>query len=197
MSMIIGLTGGIGSGKSTVSSIFKKLGIDVVDADIVAREVVQKGKPALAEIAHYFGSEVVEQGILNRAKLRQIIFADESKKVWLNELLHPLIRQEMLQQLENASSEYVLLEAPLLFENSLEKYCEQVLVVDIDERSQINRAALRDDCSEEQVKAIINSQISREQRLTKANFVIDNSSSSLQQLENLVIALDKQLRALQ
>ncbi|MCP4323048.1 MAG: dephospho-CoA kinase [Alteromonadales bacterium] len=197
MSMVIGLTGGIASGKSTVSNIFKRLGVEVVDADIVARLVVQKGQPALNEIESYFGSDILENGVLNRAKLRQIIFADETKKVWLNSLLHPIIHQEMLSQLESASGDYVLLEAPLLFENSLDKYCDHVLVVDIDERSQIKRASARDGCSEDQVKAIINSQFSREKRLKKANFIIDNSVISLQQLESSVIALDKQLRALQ
>ncbi len=195
--MIIGLTGGIGSGKSTASNVFKKLGVEIVDADIVARLVVEKDQPVLTEIESYFGSDILNNGVLNRAKLRQIIFADEAKKNWLNNLLHPVILQEMLSQLNNASGDYVLFEAPLLFENGLEKYCNHVVVIDIDERSQIKRASVRDDCSVQQVKAIINSQISREKRLKKANFVIDNSRISLQQLESSVIALDKQLRALQ
>ena len=197
MSLIIGLTGGIASGKSTVSVFFKGLGIEVIDADVVARLVVQKGQPTLAKIAAYFGADIVKNGELHRSKLRQIIFSDETKKKWLNDLLHPIIRQEMLKQLKKASGAYVLLEAPLLFENKLESYCDHVLVVDIDESSQIKGASARDNCSIEQVKAIINSQIKRKNRLSKANFVIDNSTISLQQLERSVIALDKQLRALQ
>ncbi|WP_022942531.1 dephospho-CoA kinase [Psychromonas hadalis] len=197
MSLIIGLTGGIGSGKSTVANLFKGLNIEVVDADIVARLVVQKGQPALLNISKYFGLDILHKGELNRSKLRQIIFTDIQKKAWLNNLLHPLIRAEMLVQLAQAKSDYVILEAPLLFENGLQSYCDQVVVVDIDEPLQIARATSRDNTTEAQIKAIINSQISREHRLKKANFVIDNNGVSLTQLESSVIALDKQLRALQ
>jgi len=197
MSMIIGLTGGIGSGKSAVSGFFKKLGVSVVDADIVAREVVQKGQPALTQISDHFGEDILLDGELNRAKLRDVIFSDEQEKVWLNSLLHPLIRERMLAQLMLATGDYVILEAPLLFENSLQGYCDQIVVVDIDETVQITRASARDNRSHKQIKAIIDSQIGRLQRLEKANFVIDNTVITLQQLESAVIALDKQLRALQ
>lgn len=197
MSLIIGLTGGIGSGKSTVSLYFKKLNIEVVDADVVARLVVEKGQPALSEISDYFGGDILVNGELNRSKLRKIIFADETKKAWLNKLLHPIIREQMLSMLAKAKGDYVLLEAPLLFENKLEVYCDYVIAVDIDERAQVLRTASRDSCSTEQIKAIISSQISREQRLQKADFVIDNSSVSFQALETSVITLDKHLRALQ
>lgn len=197
MSLIIGLTGGIGSGKSTVSQYFKKLNIEIVDADVVARQVVKKGQPALSEISHYFGSDILQHGELNRSKLREIIFADDTKKAWLNELLHPIIRQKMLSMLANAKGDYVLLEAPLLFENKLEVYCDYVVAVDIDERTQIKRTTSRDSCSTEQIKAIIGSQISRQQRLEKADFVINNSTVSIQALETSVITLDKHLRALQ
>lgn len=197
MTLIIGLTGGIGSGKSTVSRYFKKLNVEVVDADVVARLVVEKGQPALSEISDYFGLDILENGQLNRKKLREIIFADETKKAWLNKLLHPIIRQKMLAMLKQAKGEYVLLEAPLLFENKLEGYCDYVIVVDIDERTQIIRTASRDNCNTQQIKAIINSQISRELRLQKADFIIDNSTVSLQVLETSVITLDKHLRTLQ
>jgi dephospho-CoA kinase len=197
MSLIIGLTGGIGCGKSTVSTFFKALGIEVIDADIVARLVVQKGQPAVAEISEYFGVDIIKNGELNRAKLRQIIFNDDSKKAWLNELLHPIIRKQMLAQLKEAKGKYILLEAPLLFENKLEGYCDYVIVVDISEPLQIKRATARDNNSCETIKAIIASQIDRFQRLEKADFVIDNDNISLQKLESSVIALDKQLRTLQ
>jgi len=197
MSLIIGLTGGISSGKSTVSSMFQQLGIEVVDADIVARLVVQKGQPALTKLESKFGADILKNGELNRVKLREIIFADETKKNWLNALLHPIIRHEMLRQLQSASGDYVLLEAPLLFENKLEVYCDHVIVVDVDEALQIKRATARDNCSVEQAKSIIKSQINRQQRIDKGNFIIDNSVLSLAKLESLVIALDKQLRALQ
>lgn len=194
---IIGLTGGIGSGKSCVAAFFKKLDICVVDADIVAREVVQKGQPALAKISAYFGADILCEGQLDRAKLRALIFADEQKKAWLNSLLHPLIRERMLAQLAQAQSDYVILEAPLLFENQLQDYCNKVVVVDVDEKLQIMRASSRDGSSPEQIKSIINSQINRQLRVQQADFVIDNSKLSLPELESAVIALDKQLRALQ
>lgn len=202
MSLIIGLTGGIGCGKSTVADFFKMQKIEVVDADQVARLVVQKGQPALSKISDHFGEDILCNGELNRGKLRQIIFADETQKNWLNNLLHPIIREEMLKQLHQAQARcdkngYVILEAPLLFENNLEQYCAHIIVVDIDETLQIQRATKRDNSSVKQIKAIIDSQISRKVRLQKANFIIDNSAVSLQQLENSVIALDKQLRALQ
>jgi dephospho-CoA kinase len=197
MTLIIGLTGGIGSGKSTVSAFFNALGIEVVDADIVARLVVKKGQPILDKISHYFGQDILENGELNRGKLRQIIFNDEIKKCWLNDLLHPLIRKQIFAQLAEAKGEYILLEAPLLFENKLEHYCDYVIVVDINELQQVKRASERDNSSRETIKAIIASQIGREKRLEKANFVINNDDVSLKQLENSVIALDKQLRALQ
>jgi len=197
MSIIVGLTGGIGSGKSAVSGFFKKLGVSVVDADIVAREVVQKGQPALIEISRRFGQDILLDGELNRGKLRDVIFANEQEKAWLNSLLHPLIRERMLAQLKLATGDYVILEAPLLLENNLQGVCEQVVVVDIDETVQITRASARDNRSREQIKAIIDSQIGRQQRLEKANFVIDNTVITLLELESAVIALDKQLRALQ
>jgi len=197
MSLIIGLTGGIGSGKSAVSGFFKKLGVSVVDADIVAREVVQKGEPALIEISRRFGQDILLDGELNRGKLRDVIFSNEQEKAWLNSLLHPLIRERMLAQLKLATGDYVILEAPLLLENNLQGFCEQVVVVDIDETVQITRASARDNRSREQIKAIIDSQIGRQQRLEKANFVIDNTVITLLELESAVIALDKQLRALQ
>ena len=197
MSLIIGLTGGIGCGKSTVSSFFSAQGVEVVDADKVARLVVQKGQPALALISDYFGADIIDNGHLNRAKLRAIIFSDDDKKAWLNNLLHPLIREQMLFQLQKAKGKYVLLEAPLLFENNLQQYCDFVIVVDIDEQRQVKRTVKRDKSSVEETKAIINSQISRQQRLSQADFVIDNADVTLLQLESAVIALDKQLLALQ
>lgn len=120
---VLGLTGGIGSGKSAVSAMFEELGIQVVDADIVAREVVEPGSVGLTKITAHFGDEILTSNrTLDRAKLRAIIFADESQKQWLNNLLHPLIRESMLSQLKQATSHYVILVAPLLFENGLEKY---------------------------------------------------------------------------
>ncbi|MCF2862734.1 dephospho-CoA kinase [Pseudoalteromonas sp. Cnat2-41] len=172
----LGLTGGIGSGKSTVSTLFQQLGITVVDADVVARQVVQPGTNGLAAIVSRHGrSLLLDDGSLNRAKLRDIIFADESEKQWLNALLHPLIRTEMLTQLEQAQSAYAILEAPLLFENSLDKYCQRTLLIDVPETVQISRTCARDNITEQQANAILKAQMSRQDKVAKANDIISNA----------------------
>lgn len=189
---IVGLTGGIGSGKTTVSNEFAKLNIEIIDADVVARQVVEPKTPALTKIVQRFGEDILlDDGCLNRAKLRELIFANDSDKEWLNSLLHPLIRQEMLIQLEQASSPYCLLSAPLLFENNLHKLVNRSLVIDIDQQIQINRTAKRDNVSEEQVEAIINSQIEREKRLELADDVIDNSTLSFSDIQEKVANLHR------
>lgn len=190
MAIIIGLTGGIGSGKSTVSALFKDLGVDVVDADKVARLVVEKGSPALTEIANHFGDGIVSDGCLNRLRLRELIFTHPAEKLWLNELLHPLIRTEILAQLGNASSDYVLLEAPLLIENKLTAYCDYVLVIDIEEAEQVSRSSKRDGSSVEIIEGIMKSQVSRNERLEVADFIINNSDSSILNLTEVVASFD-------
>ena len=197
MTLIIGLTGGIGCGKSTVSSFFSELNVAIVDADIVARQVVTKGQPALQKIAQHFGSDILIDGKLNRSRLREIIFQDNSQREWLNGLLHPLIRDEIVNALAKAKGEYILLEAPLLFENGLDVLTDYNLVVDLEPALQIKRASARDDVSVESIKAIIAKQIDRQQRLQQADFVIDNSELSLENLKSRVIDLDRQFKTLQ
>ncbi|MEG3753304.1 dephospho-CoA kinase [Psychromonas arctica] len=198
MRVIIGLTGGIGSGKSTVANEFKALGIEVVDADLVAREVVAPGQPALAEIELYFGQEVInDDGELNRAKLRQVIFSSEQKKQWLNNLLHPIIREALLTQLAQATSQYVILEAPLLLENKLTQYTDFTLVVDVPVTLQIERAMQRDNNSRSQIQAIIDAQISRQERRQQADYVIDNSKPDLVALKEQVKMLHLQFLSIQ
>lgn len=193
MRTIIGLTGGIGSGKSTVANEFIALGIDVVDADKVARQVVEPGQKALSEIELYFGADVINAaGELDRAKLRHIIFKSEIKKQWLNNLLHPIIRDALLTQITSAESEYVILEAPLLLENKLTQYTDVTLVVDVAEALQIERAMQRDGNSKLQIQAIMDAQISREQRLQQADYIIDNSSTDLAALKQQVKLLHSQ-----
>ena len=173
---VLGLTGGIGSGKSAVSDMFEQLGITVVDADIVAREVVAPGTEGLHAITAHFTDDVLnDDGSLNRAHLRHIIFADATKKAWLNNLLHPLIREKILSDLNSATSEYVVLVAPLLFENNLDQYCQHTLVVDVPVEVQLNRTVRRDNVSEQQAKSIIASQMKREDKLTRADDVLDNN----------------------
>lgn len=175
VNMIVGLTGGIGSGKSAVSAQLQTLGILVVDADQVAREVVLVGSPALNTITKHFGAQILHQdGSLNRAVLRQQIFSDKTQRQWLEALLHPLIGEAIGKQLAGASSIYAVLESPLLLETAQHKTTDFVVVVDASEAQQRQRACKRDGTSGDQIDAIINSQMPRQQRLDKAHWVLDN-----------------------
>lgn len=196
MTLIIGLTGGIGCGKSTVAALFSELNVTVIDADIVAREVVAKGQPALIAIEQHFGSEIIKEDELNRALLRDIIFNNRQQKDWLDALLHPLIHTRIEERVAQATGHYIILEAPLLFENKLDQLTDYNLVVDIQPDLQLQRASYRDGVSKEQIKAIINTQISRQQRLHKADFVIDNNSESRNILINAINDLDNQFKRL-
>tara|TARA_B110001452_G_scaffold162901_1_gene135630 strand:+ start:4693 stop:5325 length:633 start_codon:yes stop_codon:yes gene_type:complete len=176
--LIIGLTGGIGSGKSTVAKAFIALGIQVVDADYASRAVVEPGMPALKAIEAHFGTKLIlANGCLDRPALRQIIFCDKGQKSWLENLLHPLIRDWILSQLELAlaSSPYVILESPLLFEAGQHLLVSEVLLVDVPVELQLTRAMIRDSNTKEQIQSIINAQMSRLDRLGKADLVFDNS----------------------
>ena len=186
---IVGLTGGIGSGKTTVANLFAKHGITLVDADIVARQVVQPDSRGLRAISAHFGPTILlPNGELDRAKLREQIFSTPSEREWLNQLLHPMIREEMLTQVANADSTYVILVAPLLFENGLDRLVNRTLLVDISPELQIQRTSERDNVSSEQVNNIINSQWSRADKLAKADDIIDNQGQ-ISALECAVLAL--------
>jgi len=151
---VVGLTGGIGSGKSAVSAQFAELGIEIIDADVAARTVVEVGKPALAHIADHFGKEVLlEDGNLNRAGLRKIVFSSAEERGWLERLLHPLIYTELKNQLRSATSAYVILASPLLIETGQNRLANRILVVDVPEDIQIQRTMARDSNSETQVRA--------------------------------------------
>ena len=176
--IVIGLTGGIGSGKTLVSDLFAKRQIDIIDADIIAREVVAPGEPALVEIIKKFGQEIVDtQGHLNRQALRQQVFTDPELKHWLNNLLHPLIRKRMLSQTRDATSPYCILSVPLLVENGMTSMVDRVLVVDVEEQNQLLRASARDGQSEQQIRHIMDAQATRAQRLAVADDRIDNNHS--------------------
>ena len=193
MTYVVGLTGGIGSGKSTIAELFAELGVPVIDADIVARQVVEKGSLLLAEIAAHFGPEILlEDGALNRAALREKIFANETQKHWLNQLLHPAIRHEMLRQLAAQQAPYCIFMVPLLIENNLTALCQRILVVDVLEHTQVERACQRDNNQVEQIKRIMQSQVSRQERLKYADDVINNNEdliASLPQLKQKVLDL--------
>lgn len=180
MSLVIGLTGGIGSGKTTVANLFADTyGIDIIDADIVAREVVEPNTFGLNAIIEKCGKEILlEDGTLNRAKLRDAIFSQPELKTWLNNLLHPLIREKMQQDINQSQSPYCFLVVPLMVENNLQTMTNRLLVVDVDEQVQIERTQQRDNVSLEQIKNILASQASREQRLDAADDVITNNGDN-------------------
>ncbi|WP_411751243.1 dephospho-CoA kinase [Serratia sp. (in: enterobacteria)] len=189
MAYLVALTGGIGSGKSTVANAFARFGVVIVDADIIARQVVEPGTPALDAIAAHFGNEMLlADGSLNRAALRQQIFSDPDEKRWLNQLLHPQIQRETQRQLANAQSCYVLWVVPLLVENGLQDRADRVLVVDVDSETQLARTMARDGISRQQALNILSAQATREQRLAVADDIIDNSGST-QGIESHVAAL--------
>ena len=172
---ILGLTGGIGSGKSAAAQHFIDLGVHLVDADNAARWVVDPGRPALAKIVEHFGAQVLQaNGELDRSALRGLIFQDPEQRRWLETLLHPLIGQEIISYLARAESPYAILVSPLLVESGQYKMTQRVLVIDAPEQLQIQRTMQRDSTSEEQVQAILKAQASREQRLSHADDVLIN-----------------------
>ncbi|AKF39559.1 TPA: dephospho-CoA kinase [Yersinia enterocolitica] len=180
MTYIVALTGGIGSGKSTVANAFANLGVPLVDADIIARQVVEPGMPALMEIASRYGETILHtDGTLNRAALRKKIFSEPQEKAWLNSLLHPLIQQETQSQLANIDEPYVLWVVPLLVENGLHHRANRVLVVDVAPEIQLARTMARDGITRQQAEDILASQVSRQQRLACADDIIDNSGDPI------------------
>lgn len=174
--LIIGLTGGIGSGKSTVAEQFAALGIVSVDADQASRAVVEPGMPALDYIEEHFGPELITaDGQLNRPALREIIFADPSEKAWLEALLHPLIRDWIMVHLQAATSDYVILESPLLFETDQHQLVDAVLLVDVPVELQLERASARDGSDKSGIQRIIDAQMPRQTKRDRADFEFDNA----------------------
>jgi dephospho-CoA kinase len=194
---LVGLTGGIGSGKSTVANSFKKLGIKVVDADYAARAVVETGSEALTKIEAYFqplagDTPIIIDGSLNRSALRAIVFNDADKKNWLEALLHPLISQWIDEQIgQPTESPYIILESPLLFETDQHNKIDTALLVDIPPELQIQRASQRDGSSADQIQVIIDSQMSRQDKLNKATYIFDNNQD-IDTIDSRVMTLHQQ-----
>jgi dephospho-CoA kinase len=180
MSYIVALTGGIGSGKSTVSDKFASLGVPIIDADVISRQIVMPNTYALNMIKQHFGPTFLNNdGSLNRAKLRKKIFSDSIEKNWLNDLLHPLIQQETQRQLTLLDSPYVVWVVPLLIENNLAHLANRVLVIDVTPEEQIARIMKRDRISQQEAKNILSNQVSRTRRLQKADDIINNHDNNL------------------
>lgn len=172
---VVGLTGGIASGKTTVAEEFAKKGIAIIDTDVIARKLVEPGQPAYTHIIKHFPVNILQANKrINRRKLREIIFNDQQERLWLENLLHPLIREEVAHQVARATSPYCIVVIPLLAETTPNPLINRILVVDVDEESQIQRIMERDNCTAEDAKKIIASQASRQQRLLIADDVITN-----------------------
>ena len=191
--LVVGITGGIGSGKSAVTDYLEIKGITVVDADKVARVVVEPGTSGLAAIAEHFGRNILlPNGMLDRAALRKIVFDKPDERKVLEGITHPLIREEIARQLSEAGSPYVVLASPLLLESGQSSFADYVVVVDVPESVQLSRTMTRDDNSEQLVKSIMAVQLDRETRLARADTSISNEGT-LEELHSRVDALHADL----
>ncbi len=177
--LTVGVTGGIGSGKSSAANRFRQLGVPVIDADLIARQIVEPGMPALQEIINAFGESVAnDQGELDRSALRKIIFSDSNRKSQLEAILHPRIYNEILRLLSELSTSYAIVVIPLLAESKREYPLDRILVIDVPSDVQISRVTTRDNQSTEEVEQIISSQASRHSRLEIADDIIENVGST-------------------
>tara|TARA_B100000475_G_scaffold63178_1_gene44632 strand:- start:2880 stop:3473 length:594 start_codon:yes stop_codon:yes gene_type:complete len=189
--MIIGLTGGIGSGKSAAGIEFEKLGITVIDADEIAQKASLKNSKAYKEIVEYFGASILDNSQnIDRRKLRNIVFNNDEQKKKLEQILHPAIREDISFAISNSKSPYTIIMVPLIYETNSKDNYNRILVIDCDEDIQISRAVTRDGASEEDIKKIINSQATKQERLSIADDVISNNSS-IEKLSEKVLHLHK------
>lgn len=185
---VVGLTGGIGSGKSTITRLLIGFGIEVIDADDVSREVVTPGSPALNALVERFGTRILgADGTLKRERLRGLIFTDAEAKRWVEDLLHPVIRARILERIARSTSLWLLLSVPLLLENKgAYDFVDRILVVDVPESVQLSRTMLRDNATKEEVTRIMHSQLPRGKRLAAADDILENTSDPLQLQEQLL-----------
>ncbi len=189
----IGLTGGIASGKTTVSDCFKKLGTKVIDADVISHEVTEPSGSAFEEILSEFGSEILdEKGLINRKRMRAIIFDDQSQKKILEEIIHPKVRDEMFKRINKSDDHYLIVSVPLLVETGMNRIMDRTLLVDCSEDTQIKRLMHRDKITLNEARAILKNQASRSDRKKIADDLIVNEKNvTLIELENEVLELHK------
>ena len=191
--MIIGLTGGIGSGKSVVGNFFTELGIDVIDADLISRNILDTNKKAKKLFVKSFGNEFIDKkGNVNREQLRTTIFDDKEKKMSLESIIHPLVREEIINFTDQSKSIYKIVMVPLIYETQSSNFYEKIIVIDCDEQEQIERASKRDGKSKENILSIIKTQASRNERNSIADFIILNDSS-IEDLRLKVIQIHQKL----
>ena len=195
MSLVIGLTGSIATGKSTVAKMFRQLGIPVIDADILAREVVEPGEDAYKEVIETFGEDILlEDKTLNRKQLGEIVFTDETKRKQLNGIVHPAIRKRMLEKRDHfirEGNQCVVLDIPLLFESKLQEFVDKVLVVYADQEIQLQRLMARNEFTEEEAMQRIQSQMPVKEKASLADAVINNNSTKEETYEQLRQLLEK------
>lgn len=186
---MVGLTGGIGSGKSTVSDMFTALGVSIVDADLISRKLVIPGSDTLRQITEHFGIAILQNdGSLDRKALRKLVFADAGAREWLEALLHPMVREEVLRYLAGITFDWVILSAPLLLESGMQDICDRILVVDVEEKTQIQRTRQRDNSTAAEVTTVMGTQLGRAERLALADDIISNEGS-LRELQEQVSKL--------
>lgn len=185
---LVGLTGGIGSGKTTVTRLLAGLGAEVIDADVISRELLEPGSPLLQDIAAHFGPQLLRNGELDRARLRALVFGDDAARQWLEQLLHPRIRAEILQRIQRSQRGWLVVAAPLLLESGAYGFVDCVVVVDVPEALQVSRTVARDAVPEEQVRAIMAAQLPRAERLKAAHHILHNDGD--------VVALREQVARL-
>lgn len=175
MTDVVGLTGGIGSGKSTVAELFEKLGTPIIDADLIARDLTETNQPVYLAIIHHFKEKIVlKDGSLDRTKLRQIVFENENERKWLENLLHPLIQEKIEKEIKKISAPYCIVIIPLLFEVTPYHFINRILVVDTPKEQQINRVKLRDRTDSITIEKILQTQVHRQHRLAGADDIIIN-----------------------
>jgi len=192
--MIIGLTGSIASGKSTIANMLKEMGLPIVDADLVARQVVEVGSPTLAKIAEVFGEDVLlPSGEMDRAKVGALIFNDEQKRLQLNSIIHPAIRAEMIRQRDAyvAEEKHVVMDIPLLFESNLQHFVEKILVVTVSPEVQLQRLMARNGLSKEEAQARISSQLPLKEKEDGADAVIYNNGTIDESKQQLIDVMRK------
>lgn len=178
MPYVVALSGGVASGKSTIANLFAQLGVPIIDADIIARQVVEVGTDALAQIVKHFSTEILlPNGELDRSQLREIIFNNDHERLWLNNLLHPIIHQITQKQIAKQTAPYVIWVVPLLIENNLHQLADRVLMVDVPETLQMERLIYRDKISESLAKRMILTQVPLAERLSYADDIIVNNGN--------------------